>query len=117
MEFLNTLWVIAAAVLAGRAFFRTRALAANVVALDARIARLELRFSGLDSQPTIAPEEPLVDASLPEQPVSAPEPVAATEEALPEQPIASGKSWEELLVENWLVWLGGVGLALRGAFL
>jgi uncharacterized membrane protein len=117
MEFLNTLWVIAAAVLVGRAFFRTRALAANVVALDARIARLELRFSGLDSQPTIAPEEPPVEAPLPEQPVSASEPVAATEEALPEQPIVAGKSWEEVLVENWLVWLGGLALALGGAFL
>ena len=82
MEFLNTLWVIAAAILAGRAYFRTRALAANVVALDARIAGLELRLSGLDRQPTTAPEAPPVEAPLPEQPVSALEPVAATEEAL-----------------------------------
>jgi uncharacterized membrane protein len=117
MEFLNTLWVIAAAILAGRAYFRTRALAANVVALDARIAGLELRLSGLDSQPTTAPEAPPVEAPLPEQPVSALEPVAATEEALSGRPIASGKSWEEVLVENWLVWLGGLALALGGAFL
>ena len=27
------------------------------------------------------------------------------------------KGWEEILVENWLVWLGGVALALGGAFL
>jgi uncharacterized membrane protein len=117
MEFLNTLWVIAAAILAGRAYFRTRALAANVVALDARIAGLELRLSGLDSQPTTAPEAPPVEAPSPEQPVSALEPAAATEEALSGRPIASGKSWEEVLVENWLVWLGGLALALGGAFL
>src|ERR1700730_5477987 len=117
MEFLNTLWVIAAAVLAGRAFFRTRSLAANVVALDARIARLELRLSGRDSPPMIAPEAPPVEAPLPEQQISPSEPVAAAEEAVPEQPTASGKSWEEVLVENWLVWLGGLALALGGAFL
>jgi len=74
MEFLNTLWVIAAAILAGRAYFRTRALAANVVALDARIARLELRFSGLYIQRTIAPVGPLVDSAVLLQPFSASEP-------------------------------------------
>jgi uncharacterized membrane protein len=29
----------------------------------------------------------------------------------------SGKRWEQLLAENWLVWLGGIALALGGAFL
>src|ERR1700730_10989428 len=117
MEFLNTLWVIAAAVLAGRAFFRTRALTANILALDSRVAGLEQRLSGLDSHPTTAPEAPPVEAPLPKQQISPSEPVAAAEEAVPEQPTASGKSWEELLVENWLVWLGGLALALGGAFL
>jgi uncharacterized membrane protein len=117
MEFLNTLWVIAAAILAGRAFFRTRALAANILALDTRIAGLELRLSGLDSPPMVVPEERSLEAPLKEQPGSVSEPVAAIEEALPGQPIVAGKGWEEVLVENWLVWLGGLALALGGAFL
>jgi len=123
VEFLNTLWVIAAAVLAGRAFFRTRALTANILALDARIAGLEQRLSGLDSQRKITLEESPVETPLPEHLVSTSEPIAATEEALselpisPPAPIASGKSWEGVLVENWLVWLGGLALALGGAFL
>ncbi len=35
----------------------------------------------------------------------------------PLPPAPAGKGWEEILVENWLVWLGGVALALGGAFL
>ena len=37
--------------------------------------------------------------------------------AEPLPPAPAGKGWEEILVENWLVWLGGVALALGGAFL
>jgi uncharacterized membrane protein len=29
----------------------------------------------------------------------------------------SGKRWEQVLAEHWLVWLGGIALALGGAFL
>ena len=30
---------------------------------------------------------------------------------------AAARHWEQLLVENWLVWLGGAALALGGVFL
>ena len=37
-----------------------------------------------------------------------------TAPASPEMPSAAGWSWEQILAENWLVWLGGVTLALGG---
>jgi uncharacterized membrane protein len=45
------------------------------------------------------------------QPVAAP--VARPEAPAP----ATARPWEQVLTENWLVWLGGVTLALGGAFL
>jgi len=121
MEFLETAGVIAAAVLAAKAFFRTRALTANILALEARVAGLDHRLSRLDSRRPVAPEEPSAEAPFPIPPVSSPEPVSAPEEVVPvptvPATVSPGKSWEEVLVENWLVWLGGVALALGGAFL
>ena len=67
MEFLETLSVIAAAILAARAFFRTRALTANILALDAKVAGLDRRLSRLDAQSTIAPEATPVEAFSPEE--------------------------------------------------
>ena len=121
MDWLLTLCVIAASVLAARAFSRTRALTATILALTARVEVLDLRLSRFDSPPPSIPEAPLAEApsvatALPEEPfvVSSPSP-AQVETPLP--PAPAGKGWEEILVENWLVWLGGVALALGGAFL
>jgi uncharacterized membrane protein len=121
VEFLETVCVIAVAVLAARTFFRNRALTANILALDARVGGLDQRLSRLDSPPPITPETPPAEAPLAEQPVGSPEPVGSAAEAVPDPtisaPTISAKAWEEVLVENWLVWLGGVALALGGAFL
>ncbi len=116
MDWLLTLCVIAASVLAARAFSRTRALTATILALTARVEVLDLRLSRFDSPPPSIPEAPPVATALPEEPfvVSSPSP-AQVETPLP--PAPAGKGWEEILVENWLVWLGGVALALGGAFL
>src|SRR5580704_7992126 len=57
-------------------------------------------------QPTTqAPEPPPIPEPVPEP---APQPAMVT---------AEGRRLEQLIVENWLVWLGGVALALGGAFL
>jgi uncharacterized membrane protein len=116
MEFLETLCVIAALGLAARAFFRTRTLTANILALDARVAILDQRLTGRDGQAATVPQETPAQMPAPEEPIGAPEPVAAAETAVPKQP-SSERNWEEVLVEYWLVWLGGVALALGGAFL
>src|SRR5436189_37661 len=35
---------------------------------------------------------------------------------VPQPAAAPGRNWEQVLVENWLVWLGGATIALGGAF-
>jgi uncharacterized membrane protein len=137
MDFLITLCAIAAGVMAARAFSRTRALAANILVLNAKFEALDQRLSILDGQTGIRAAEvpapppviaPVQATSVPEGMASespagasvpnglAPEPQAD----LPAEPpslVPLGKGWEEVLVENWLVWLGGLALALGGAFL
>jgi uncharacterized membrane protein len=110
MDWLLTLSVIAASVLAAKAFFRTRALTATILALKASVEVLDRRLSRFEDPPASVPEAP-----LPEEAVGESTPFRA--QALPPPLAPPGKGWEELLVENWLVWLGGVALALGGAFL
>jgi uncharacterized membrane protein len=135
MDFLTTLCAIAAAVMAARAFSRTRVMAANILTLTDKFEALDRRLSILDGTTGIGavevpvpppPESAPVDAELiPEPRADKPALAApgsngpATPPPLAEPPslIPLGKGWEEVLVENWLVWLGGLALALGGAFL
>ena len=113
MDWLLTLCVIATSVLAARAFFRTRSLAATILALKASVEVLDQRLSRLDDRPASVPQAPSHEERVGESaPLSFP---AQVDASLPLAP--AGRSWEEILVENWLVWLGGVALALGGAFL
>ncbi|HEX3414845.1 MAG TPA: DUF2339 domain-containing protein, partial [Stellaceae bacterium] len=121
MDWLLTLCVIAASVLAAKAFSRTRALTATILALKASVEVLDQRLSRFDARPAGVPEAPLpetpvAEAPLPEEALDEPLPSPAQIDA-PLPPAPAGRSWEEILVENWLVWLGGVALALGGAFL
>ncbi len=120
MDWLLTLCVIAASVLAAKAFVRTRALTATILTLTARVEVLDLRLSRFDSPPPSIPEAalaeaPPVETPLPEEAIVVPPQSPAQMETPP--PASAEKGWEEILVENWLVWLGGVALALGGAFL
>ena len=121
MAWLLTLCVIAASVLAAKAFFRTRALTATILALKGSVEVLDQRLSRLDDPamnvPAMPPgEAPPAEAALPEETFGELTPFAAQiSEPLP--PARAGKGWEEILIENWLVWLGGVALALGGGFL
>src|SRR5438132_6755805 len=99
MDSLLTLCVIAASVLAAKAFFRTRALTATILALKARVEVLDQRLSRFDSPPAIIPEAPPAAAPLPEAVGALPPSPAQTE---PPPPAPAGTSWEEMLVENWL---------------
>jgi len=107
---------------------RIDALTNKIGMLDHRLFRVDERLAVLDAgatapeagtppviaPPTAIPSEPAV-VPLP----SAPEPIAAVAEPPPSPPptSVSGKRFEQTLAENWLVWLGGVTLALGGAFL
>jgi uncharacterized membrane protein len=121
MDWLLTLCVIAASVVAAKAFFRTRALTASILALKGSVEVLDQRLSRLDDPamnvPAMPPgEAPAAEAALPEETFGESTPFAAQiSEPLP--PAPAGKGWEEILVGNWLVWLGGVALAMGGAFL
>ena len=135
--FPSALMVIAAFVLSLRAIFVTRRFRAQIAALNARFDLFDQRLAGLATQVEYpAPEageaaaeaERPAPTEIPEETV-APPPVEAVEEApgAPEQPEAPapvvappavpGKGWEQILVEHWLVWLGGAAMALGGAFL
>lgn len=116
MDWLLTLCVIAASVLAAKAFFRTRALTATILALKASVEVLDHRLSRLDDPAMNVPVMPPAEAALPEETFGEAIPFPA-QIAEPLPPAPAGKGWEEILVENWLVWLGGVALALGGAFL
>ncbi len=64
------------------------------------------------------PESPPEPAAIPEEPPAAPEEPARAPTASVPQPISvPWRGWEQNLVEHWLVWLGGVAMALGGAFL
>src|SRR6516165_10031449 len=123
---------VASFVLSLKSFFDVRALRAQLAGLtdklpmyDHWLLRLAERIDGLATAPPPAEpapptveEAPLTPAPEPvrEQPVE-PAPVAAsTTEDFPPTPAAAPPQWdwERLLVENWLVWLGGTVLCAAG---
>jgi uncharacterized membrane protein len=106
-------------------------LSDKVRGLDDRLRRLDERFHRLDpppeasetAAPPVVPEGPIA-AAMAEPPVLSPAPMTAPPEPPPPEPTPMpllagglGKSLEQVLAENWLVWLGGLTLALGGAFL
>ena len=104
---------------------RVDALYDKVAMLDHRIFRLDERLGETAATPTappdVQPDTPIIELQepVPATPVSEPmvEPVAAM--AAPSSPPtgAAGRRFEQILVENWLVWVGGLALALGGVFL
>src|SRR5215467_9214695 len=135
---LFTVFAIAAVasfVLSLKSLFDVRALRAQLARLtdklpmyEHRLLRLAERIDGLATAPrppnrrppTVAEATPTpAPEPVREQPVE-PAPVVAspTEEVPPTLAAAPPQwDWERLLVENWLVWLGGAALALGGGFL
>src|SRR5712691_5423856 len=117
--------IIGAFGLSLKSFFETRALRAEFITLAARVRTLDAQLR----RPQTAP--PTVEPVAPPAPAPGPVPesfaAAAPAEApaeTPELPVApqppptgSGSRWEQVLAENWLVWLGGLALALGGGFL
>src|SRR3954465_2084246 len=101
-------------------------LARTVGTLDQRVSQLARQFAApqADELP-IAESVPLAPAPVAE-PAASPEeppPIAAPLADAPPAPVPAaapvlaGVNFEQRLVENWLVWLGGGTLALGGAFL
>lgn len=100
--------------------------------LDHRLVRLAeqvaaVRPGGAGAVEGAPQPAPVVEEPVTGEPAAPAQPAAATPEPSEPQPIAEPRPaaipaaarahWEQLLVENWLVWLGGAALALGGAFL
>ncbi|MBV9554064.1 MAG: DUF2339 domain-containing protein [Alphaproteobacteria bacterium] len=123
-------------VLAARSLVVSRRLRQQVATLADKVAMLDHRLFRLDERIAgTSPEAPATEAAAP-APAAAPaaQPVEATPAAPPTptdeperpplaaaapaaSPREAARAFEERLVENWLVWVGGLALALGGAFL
>src|SRR5229473_2667926 len=91
--------IVAAFVLALKAVFDARRVRGQLAGLTEKFWMLDHRLVRLNEQMerVAAPPD---EAAVP--------PAAAA---------APSRSWEQVLVEHWLVWLGGATIALGGAFL
>lgn len=97
--------------LAWLAFFRVRALEASVRRLEAALA--EAAAAGPAAAAADAPARAVQPPPLPPEALAQVEPAALPEPG-PARPTATGL--ETALGRRWLFWLGGVALALGGAF-
>ncbi len=92
----------------------------RLVRLGEEVTRLAVPLPAAPEIPAaqpavVAPEPEALPTELAAKPPAAEAP--APEAAAPEPAAAPGRSWEQVLVEHWLVWLGGATIALGGAFL
>ena len=88
MDWLLTLCVIVASVLAAKAFFRTRALTATILILKASVEVLDQRLSRFEDLPATIPDAPpavipLAEAPLPKETAGGSTPFAARVTAPP----------------------------------
>lgn len=138
-------WLLVAPVLGVIGFARSRGQTREILALREEMARLKrltpddsgARRAGsgfqLDPEPELTPDPELPDPELTEDepldvppieapPIPAPAPAAMPQQA-PRAPELAGPSarpgrdWERMIAANWMVWTGGVALAIGGLFL
>jgi uncharacterized membrane protein len=123
------LLVLAVPVIAIIALVRTASLRGALVRLEARIGTLERGLAAIreprEAQPAVSPSPPPAptparQAPEPQQPIAAPPPPPAT--SVPVTPRAPASppppiGFEERFGTRWVVWVGGVALALGGIFL
>jgi uncharacterized membrane protein len=113
-SFLTFCCAIAALITAARALSATRSLGTRLHGLEGTLR------SGFEGQfPETAPPESqaAMPAPLRVPPLPPAPPVGPVAAVAPARPPLLPEGWERILVEHWLVWLGGLALALGGAFL
>jgi uncharacterized membrane protein len=108
-----------------------KGLARQVGALGQRLGQRDEPIAGAaaveaPAEPASAPKSPAASSGKPSEehpePAGSEAPLLQSQAASPPQgqtapPAVNGAQLERLLVENWLVWVGGLALALGGAFL
>ena len=118
---LSVLGFIAAIALSATALSHIGDLQLRLSVLGQRLAHLETLAAG--AAPAAPPAaSTLVDTPLPSTPPVETDPAMAMATPVPpptppNTPPQPKLDWEKHLAEHWLVWLGGVALALGGAFL
>src|SRR5438128_1547573 len=89
-----------------KSLFEARALRAEFATLAARVRTLDTQLQRPQTAPPIV--EPAAPPAPAAEPVPEPVPAAAEASELPVAPqrvsAGSGNRWEQVLVENWLVW-------------
>lgn len=111
MDTLLILLAGAAFVIAILAQSQAHRVGGDLAALRKRLAEVETELRRLRDGPLPMPEpEP--------EPVAEPEPeITVAQVETPPPPPPARPAVEQVLTERWLVWLGGLALALGGAFL
>jgi hypothetical protein len=115
-----TLAILGALGLAVKSSREAHALRAGLDTLTGRVDRLDALVQRLQTAPlpwepaSPAPAMDAIPADAVELPTAPAMPEVVPARALP---TGSGSRWEQVLAENWLVWLGGLALALGGGFL
>jgi uncharacterized membrane protein len=108
-----------------------KGLARQVGALGQRLGQRDEPIAGAaaveaPAEPASEPKSPAASSGKPSEehpePAGSEAPLLQSQAASPPQgqtapPAVNGAQLERLLVENWLVWVGGLALALGGAFL
>lgn len=120
MDTLLILVAGAAFVIAILAQSQAHRVGGDLVVLRKRLGEVETELRRLREGPLPAPEPvPEVAPEVAPEPVVEPAPEIAVVQAEPPPPppAPSRPAVEQVLTERWLVWLGGLALALGGAFL
>lgn len=119
MEAFLGLMMLATFVVAVMALSRSHRLDSDLGAVRRRVAELETALARLrEAPPPAAAPEPIPEPVAEPIPEPVVEAVASPPPPPPPPPAAAPKlGGERALTERWLVWLGGVALALGGIFL
>ena len=127
-DFFSLVIAIVAFIFARKALNQAAALRARLEAIEAGGMQArpspppltplqELERTLAAAAPTIAPEQPTA-AAEPTAPVAADQPAAPTDPAATPPPLPQpGPGFEERLGTRWVVWVGGLTLALGGFFM
>ncbi|MGD9839899.1 MAG: DUF2339 domain-containing protein [Afipia sp.] len=131
MEFIALVLAIIAMFVARKAIMQSQELAARLTQLEASLAggiRTAMPAASEPAAPPIAPETTTADTDVAARAPATPPPLPTArapytgplEEALAETPaasVAAKPGFEERIGTRWVVWVGGLTLALGGVFL